>query len=738
VKIMTFTQVVTAGRSAVLALVACAAGSAAAEWTIVVDSGPFPTAQAAAGVEEQVNWLDADRADDTACTQCFAAMELQRYLRRMIGRSNDFAVVGHAQLPASGDLVLVGQPTAATRGLFDALGVGAERLSTLGPEGYSLKSAVTKGRRVVVVAGAECVGTLYGAYDLLYRLGCRWFAPGNLGEDVPHVDAIPDLDVTERPSFVTRGFLAWENRGDADFLLWMARNRLDYWTLAQEPHSLMHKLGLRMVCGRHHAEDEFIGPYKAYSYDHARFTGDEGRPRDPYPPSPEYQGDANNDGQLSYFEAHPEWYSIVKGKRVPGIRENFGTNFCTSNPHATTEFVKNYVQGLIDGPYREADIVRFWTLDAGKWCECTACKAQGIPTDRYLLLVHRFCQELDKARAEGRLHRPLEVTFLAYSDVVEPPTRPLPAGFPPNYCMATFYPINRCYVHRLDDPACSAKNAQYVRQLAGWTQDPQRHYRGQLAIGEYYNISGFKCLPICFMHTMAADIPYYYRAGARTFDYMHVTTARWGNKALTNYQMARQLWDVNTDCEALWRDYFARRYGPAAATMRAFYESVEQMLSNATELKYNLARRLDSGAKDLFPTAHLRYERHPGVPCDGPTLVEIVEHGRRCRQLLTEALAMSLPPAVKARIAEDEQCFNYGERTVAFYRACVRAFQEVRAGRPDAARAHYAEAQRLAELLGADIVSTQGSSSHANAEDAFAASRAKKALEHLAKLLEQR
>lgn len=710
---------------------------ARAEWTIAVQSGRFSTPMAAAGAEEQVNWLDADRADDTVCTQCFAALELQRYLRRMTGRKEDIRLVDDSRTPSSGDLIVVGRAASAdARAAFESLGVTEEQLEALGPEGYRIRSSVVQGRRLVVVAGRERVGTLYGVYDLLYRMGCRWFAPGELGEDVPRVEAIPDLDVTERPSFVTRGFLAWENRGDEDFLLWMARNRLDYWTLAQEPHCLMHKLGLRMVCGRHHAEDEFIGPYKPYPYDHARFTGDEGRPRDPYPPSSDYQSDANHDGQLSYFEAHPEWYSMVKGKRTPGIRENFGTNYCTSNPHATAEFVKNYVQGLIGGPYREADIVRFWTLDAGKWCECDACKAQGTPTDRHLLLVHRFCQELDKARAEGRLHRPLDVTFLAYSDVVEPPTRPLPAGFPPDYCMATFYPIGRCYVHRLDDPACSAKNSQYVRQLAGWTQDPQRHYRGQLAIGEYYNISGFKCLPICFMHTMATDIPYYYRAGARTFDYMHVTTTGWGTKALTNYQMARQLWDVQTDCDALWSDYFTRRYGPAAASMRAFYESLEQMLCNATELKYGLARRLDSGVKELFPNAHLQYERQPGVPCDGPTLVEIVEHSRRCRRLLTESLGLSLPSAMRARIVEDEQCFTYGERTVAFYYACVRAFQENRDGRPDAARPYYAEARRLGELLRNDTVSTGSSSSHANAENAFVAARVPNVLEHLAKLLD--
>jgi hypothetical protein len=95
-----------------------------------------------------------------------------------------------------------------------------------------------------------------------------------------------------------------------------------------------------------------------------------------------------------------------------------------------------------------------------------------------------------------------------------------------------------------------------------------------------------------------------------------------------------------------------------------------------------------------------------------------------------------LPPRVRSRIGEDEQCFLYGERTLDYYHACVRAFQEARAGRREEARQHYAQAQRLAELLRADTVSTHHSSSHANAENAFVASCAEGALERLAALLE--
>jgi hypothetical protein len=159
------------------------------------------------------------------------------------------------------------------------------------------------------------------------------------------------------------------------------------------------------------------------------------------------------------------------------------------------------------------------------------------------------------------------------------------------------------------------------------------------------------------------------------------------------------------------------------------------MLSNVSELKYGLARRLDRGAEDLFPTAQLRYRREPGLDCDGPTLVEIVGHADRCRRLVDRASATELPDRIRARIAEDEQTFTYGELTIRYLSECVQAFQLGRAGRRDEARRHYREAARLGELLRRDTSSTTLSSEHANAENAFVATYATGALEHLAKLL---
>jgi hypothetical protein len=367
--------------------------------TLVVNFGPFPSAEAAANVEARVDWLDASAEKSTACTECFAALELQKFLRQMTGRNDDFNVVGARELAQKlpeGELLLVGGPTAdsITHVLSIKMGVDAAALAALGSEGYRIKTATIDARRVTLVAGGGRAGTLYAAYDLLHQMGCRWFGPNDFDEEIPRADWRPAFDVTERPSFASRGFWIYEKRGDPKFWLWMAGNRLNERCSLTDSQPLLRKLGFHLMCGEHDAQDRFLGPDSPYPYKHPRLANDAEKPADPYPVSPGFQGDANKDGKLSYFEAHPEWFPRVGGKRVPGIGKSGGTNLCTSNADALTEFTRNYVQALVDGVYRGADVVNLWMLDNSGWCECDACKAQGIPTDRNLRVVHRFDQQI--------------------------------------------------------------------------------------------------------------------------------------------------------------------------------------------------------------------------------------------------------------------------------------------------------------------------------------------------------
>jgi len=60
--------------------------------------------------------------------------------------------------------------------------------------------------RAIGVYGESDLGTSYAIYELLDRLGCRWFMPGELGEVVPREQsiALAPLDVARAPSTVYR------------------------------------------------------------------------------------------------------------------------------------------------------------------------------------------------------------------------------------------------------------------------------------------------------------------------------------------------------------------------------------------------------------------------------------------------------------------------------------------------------------------------------------------------------
>ena len=698
---------------------------------IVVNFGKYPSARAASFDEAHVNWTDDDLSDDTICTTSFAAIELQTYLRRISGKDSAFSIVKPESLSEISDKITIYIGTFDELGtdILGGLGISDASATELGREGYVIKTFSLSNRPILFVTAPSRIGILYAVYDLLHRLGVRWYAPGQGNENVPRraLEPLPAFDLKEKPRFVTRGFHAWENRADRDFLLWMARNRLNYWCVEQEDKPFLHKLGILVVGGAHVLTSYYLGPDLEYPYDHPRLAGDESKPPDPYAVSPGFQGDADNDGKLNYFEAHPEWYGLRNGKRSPRIKGDFGDNFCTSSEEAMAEWTKNAVHDLAEGRYKDADIMNAWTLDGGNWCECEICKALGTPTDRNILFVHAYARAIKQAQAEKRINRPIKLLFLAYADVIDPPSKPLPEDFDYNMCIATYFPIRRCYVHCFEAANCSV-NADYRKKLEGWFVDADRQYKGQACIGEYYNVSGFKCLPLCLMRTMFYDLPYYDSIGARHFHYMHVTTGNWGNKALTNWQLARQLWNPATDCIELWEDYFGGRYGPAQDLMRQFYEFLELMLANISELKYGLARRLEKGEVELFPDPHLRYERTTSDSDDGPDMVEILAYAGRCRQLIDEVAALSFRGPAAQRIAEDERNFRYAERTVLFYDALCRTKSHLDSGHLPEARTAHEEAKALASLLKSDAVSTKLSSSHANAADALEASFALPAL----------
>jgi len=712
-----------------ITLAFAAATQSGASVTIVVNPEPFATVEEAAAGESRVDWWDADLTDDNACTECFAATELRRFLAGCTGQSEEqFRLVNPERLPKRGDVFLLG--SRESNPLIGSLAPADSTASLTSAESFHVRAFPDGNRTICVVEGSDRVGTLYGVYAYLEQLGMRFFGLGERGTVYPNrpVELPSRLELVERPGFLTRGFWAWEDRGNEQFFLWMARNRMNFWTAEEAEIPFLKKLGLKLTAGGHIIQDYFLNPDAEYPYNCAEFEGDDGKPADPYRPGREYVGDTNGDGTLSYFEAHPEWYGLRKGKRTDRVKDVRGVNYCTSNRDATRELAKNLIQSLIDGRWRHVDIVNFWMSDGGSWCECGNCEKLGTPTDRLLRLVHEVFTEMQRARSEGRLHRNVQITTLAYIETLAPPTRPLPAGFDYENCFVTYFPIRRCYVHPLADPACTEINRSQLENYQGWAMGAGRFYTGPMFIGEYYNVSSIKSLPVVYSRILAADIPWYYRTGARHFHYMHTPTRLWGTWTLNQWLLARLLWNPEADTDALLDEYFRLYYPTTSERARTFYRHLEEATANIKPFKhsvpgYSLRGQLSRRSRELFPLDHLRYYPHHPARNDGPDLVEMIDAMHRARREIDAALVECTDATERARLLEDERRFAYGETMFLFYYHLVRLTMFHNRNEEALARREFVRLEQFAERLRTITDLVQVASTHANAENGLVASQ---------------
>jgi hypothetical protein len=640
-------------------------------FSISVNFAPFHSAYIASSSEASVEWNNTGDSSINACTESYAAVELHRHLCLLfnceLGDTTIFPIKLLDAAQNKKSIILSNLETIGQSAQIDSIADIYQLKDNLKEEN---SFALIPHDNGLFIIGHDRIGTLYGVYHLLERFGIRWYSPRLMVHCIPDTSQLlfpADIEI-EKPKFLTRGFWAWENRGNSDFFIWMARNRLNFWTIAESNHPLLYKLGIKMTVGGHLHFYRFLNPNEEYPYNQPLFKGDDNKPQDVYPFSQkEYKGDTNKDRKLSYFEAHPEWYGLVDGKRKPP-NGDFGTNICTSNDDAIAELTMKLVRDLSTGEWRDATVLNFWPLDGGAWCECPNCQGLGNPTDRLLKLIHQVRQAIAKAMQVGKIPHNVKVIFPIYHETTQPPSRSLPEDFDYENCIGTFFPISRCYGHYLDDSTCTEFNTPLWHDLQSWLNEEPHYYKGQFYMGEYYNVAPIKSLPALYIKMMAHDIPLYYQDNVLHCHYMHVYTDYLGMKRLNNYLFAKLLWNPQTDVSVLLSEYFDNTYHDYSADMRQLYQKLEFSLSNIKQLKHyrSLSERIKKGHKPLFPTEHFKLEEyHPQIN-DGVDLIQSVNTLKECREIMNRVKNQPLSNELKAIVQDDDKNLFYAENTVMF------------------------------------------------------------------------
>ena len=140
---------------------------------------------------------------DASALEELASKEVRRYLYLRTGKLVPIEPRDDAA-DVRGDAVVI-----LEKGRFAASGFADARLKqkveALGPEEYILKTFPHRKRTVLLVAGGDQIGTLYGAYRLAEKLGVRFYLHGDVIPDAPIALDFPAVDEAGKPLFRLRG-----------------------------------------------------------------------------------------------------------------------------------------------------------------------------------------------------------------------------------------------------------------------------------------------------------------------------------------------------------------------------------------------------------------------------------------------------------------------------------------------------------------------------------------------------
>ena len=425
-----------------------------------------------------------------------AANELQRYIEEMSGAKLPIASDATA---VNGPMILLGD-SAALRKLKPAI-----PFASLGNEAFVIR---TSGPHLII-AGGRPRGVMYGVYTFLDSLGCRWFT-----RDVSRIPklptiTIPDTNQTHRPSFEYREPFfteAW----DKD---WAARNRTN---------------------GNHtQLDDSTGGKLKYHPFVHSFEAL--------VPPS-------------KYFKDHPEYFSLIDGKRRAERSQ-----LCLTNPDVLKIAIAQVEQWIREKP--DTTIFSVSQNDWEGWCECDRCRrVEAEEGGQHSGPLLRFVNAV--AAAIGKSHPDKLIDTLAYWYTENPPAkvRPLPN------VRIRLCPIGICIAHPFT--ACP-RSAYFYKNLQAWSR-----ITNQLYIWHYNTNFSHYQMPMPDFDELAAAIPAYKRHGVVGLFMQGAYPPGGGGEAseLRAYVLARQLWDSSTSVSAAVDEFMEGVYGPAAKPLRAYFD----------------------------------------------------------------------------------------------------------------------------------------------------------------------
>lgn len=489
-------------------------------------------------------------AEDASPSTFHGAFELQHFLHRMTG----------AQLPLVSDRmppgdyeIVIGNTTRLERLAPDI------DFKELGDEGYVIR---TVGRHLVI-AGGDLRGNMYGVYGLLEEyLGCRWFTPDV--SRIPHYKTLhlPPIHETTIPALEYREPYTWE-AFDGD---WAARNRMNR-------NSKNGGLGLR-----HGGRIEWVPDMFVHTFE--KLVPAE-----------------------KYFRKHPEYFSLVDGRR-----RGDKSQLCCTNEEVIRLATEGVLRALRENP--QAQVISVSQNDRDNHCECPTCQAlaereesQAAPV---LDLVNRVAEAVEEEFPD------VVVETLAYQW-----TRIPPKTMRPRHNVAVRLCSIECDFSRPLNGEGSDENTAFANDLRAWAKVSDR-----LWIWNYVTSFAHYFIPFPNLRVRDDNIRFFVNNNVKGVFQQDVYTTCCGEfSSLSAYLNAKLLWNPSYNGETAITEFLEGVYGGAAEPIREYLDLLHDRVEkenihlgiwegpDARYLSDDILARADS----LWETAEAAVREEPEV-----------------------------------------------------------------------------------------------------------------------------
>ncbi len=428
----------------------------------------------------------------------FAAKELQQTIEQMTGVK--LAIKNHNQ-----------NSTAPAFFLGNIVGLSTKIKSwhpaEFEPEEYLLK---TDGRNIHIVSH-EPRGLLYGLYALLKdKWGCRWYTRDVNKIPVNKNLALPELNETGKPAFESREVYFIE----ASDPHWCIRNRLN-----RSMKGIPESLG---------------GEYGIYPFVHTYYQL--------VPPK-------------KYFEEHPEYYSLIDGKR-----KGEEAQLCLTNPAVLAIATQQVFKWIEEHP--QARIITVDQNDGGGWCQCEKCMAINDAEGSQSGTILNFANSIADAVAQKHPHISIQTLAYYYSEKPPKTIRPhknviIRLCRYSEYCDA--HPIEGCKV-----------NKPFIDQLQSWSKIAPR-----IMVWDYLVDFRHFFMPFPNFDGIKKDLKFYHNNGVTgLFEQGNYPMQGGELSQLRAWILAQLLWNPNQNADDLIDEFIDNVYGAAAPYIKEYLELI--------------------------------------------------------------------------------------------------------------------------------------------------------------------